>query len=297
MKKIYLAGPDVFLENAETAGDRLKEKCKKYGFIGLYPLDNKASSKSDIVFGNMKLIDECDIVLANCNVFRGKEMDSGTAFEIGYAAAKGKQILCYCADLRPQKDKFGEKNGRYITEDFGEPLNIMITENAKVFHSATDALAYAANCEKEQSKKIKFKESSDELIDKLITWSIFMSAVSKEGLELICDVENNTISITDPKSEILTYFLQDRHCKNLYEVNRYIDVYHSALADVNPLYDTLLHSEFMQSVLKQIDARQSLSFYNVAGNYLVNIPTEIVENWVRKVLDKVTLEKDNTDAA
>ena len=40
MKKIYLAGSDVFLENAQDEGDRLKKLCKEYGFEGYFPLDN-----------------------------------------------------------------------------------------------------------------------------------------------------------------------------------------------------------------------------------------------------------------
>lgn len=40
MKKIYIAGFDVFEPNSIEIGKKYVELCKKYGFIGLYPLDN-----------------------------------------------------------------------------------------------------------------------------------------------------------------------------------------------------------------------------------------------------------------
>lgn len=40
MKKIYIAGFDVFEANSIEIGKKYVELCKKYGFIGLYPLDN-----------------------------------------------------------------------------------------------------------------------------------------------------------------------------------------------------------------------------------------------------------------
>ena len=40
MQKIYLAGPEVFLANALEVGNAHKLLCKKYGYEGLFPLDN-----------------------------------------------------------------------------------------------------------------------------------------------------------------------------------------------------------------------------------------------------------------
>lgn len=40
MKKIYIAGFDVFEPNSIEIGKKYLEVYKKYGFIGLYPLDN-----------------------------------------------------------------------------------------------------------------------------------------------------------------------------------------------------------------------------------------------------------------
>ena len=72
MKKIYLAGPDVFLPEAKEIGDRLKNICRLCGFEGLYPLDNEKTVKEEIVRGDLELLDAADYVVANCNNFRGK---------------------------------------------------------------------------------------------------------------------------------------------------------------------------------------------------------------------------------
>lgn len=130
--KIYIAGPDVFEPDAVEIGKRYKAICEKYGHEGLYPLDNECDSSEDIYKGNIGLIDKADAVVANGNEFRG-EMDVGTAFEVGYAAAKDKKIIIYMDDTRSLVEKYGEKDekGR-ITEDFGKPLNLMLSEASDI---------------------------------------------------------------------------------------------------------------------------------------------------------------------
>ena len=130
--KIYIAGPDVFERDAVEIGRKYKAICEKYGHEGLYPLDNECDSSAEIYKGNISLIDEADAVVANGNEFRGV-MDVGTAFEVGYAAAKGKKICIYMDDTRSLIEKYGEKDekGR-ITEDFGKPLNLMLAEAAEI---------------------------------------------------------------------------------------------------------------------------------------------------------------------
>lgn len=130
--KIYIAGPDVFEKNAKEIGEKYKEICKKYGHTGLYPLDNECDSSGEIYLGNVALINESDAVVANGNEFRG-EMDVGTAFEVGYAAAKGKKICIYMDDIRSLVEKYGteDEQGRSV-EDFGYPLNLMLSESAEI---------------------------------------------------------------------------------------------------------------------------------------------------------------------
>ena len=130
--KIYIAGPDVFEKNAKEIGEKYKTICSVYGHTGLYPLDNECDSSAEIYKGNVALIDSADAVVANGNNFRG-EMDVGTAFEVGYAAAKGKKIVIYIDDTRTLIEKYGteDENGRFV-EDFGHPLNLMLAESSEI---------------------------------------------------------------------------------------------------------------------------------------------------------------------
>jgi|GEM_PF-2663063 nucleoside 2-deoxyribosyltransferase len=106
MEKIYLAGPDVFAPNAEELGKTKKDICSKYDCDAHFPLDNEFEDSKNldyaIVNANMKLIRECDIILANLNNFRGSKKhpacDSGTAWECGYAYGNRKIVIGYTSN-------------------------------------------------------------------------------------------------------------------------------------------------------------------------------------------------------
>ena len=150
VQKIYIAGPDVFEKDAIERGRRYRALCAQYGFEGLYPLDNevdfsvgKKEAARQIFEANRKMIDACDIVIANLNPFRGKESDSGTVWECGYAFAKGKTVYGYMSDTREYIERFDaeekrEENGRYYDmqeraiEDFSHPLNLMLACSVKI---------------------------------------------------------------------------------------------------------------------------------------------------------------------
>ncbi len=133
LKKIYIAGFDVFKDDAVSIGNKYKEICKSNGFIGLYPLDNQESNANKIFKGNIGLINESDIIVANLNDFRGQTMDDGTAFELGYAYASGKLLYGYLDDDRSMIEKIGYKDSDgYNTEDFDKPINLMISESTKI---------------------------------------------------------------------------------------------------------------------------------------------------------------------
>ena len=164
MLKIYLAGPDVFETDAIEQGKQLKSLCQQYGFEGLFPLDNEIAdggtpyeTAKTIREANIKLIESCDIVMANLNPFRGLEPDSGTVYEVGYAAALGKKVYAYASDLRPMVERVREKQmlaedaelcqeGKII-EDFGLSHNLMMLDLV-VADSAEPCLAHIAKSEK-----------------------------------------------------------------------------------------------------------------------------------------------------
>ncbi|RKP58529.1 nucleoside 2-deoxyribosyltransferase [Pararobbsia silviterrae] len=146
MESIYLAGFDVFRADAVERGAELKRLCARYGFEGLYPLDNAlpaglagSAAAHWIYEQNIALIRDADLVLANLNLFRGYEPDSGTAFEVGFAIALDKPVWAYIDDARPivdhvphRRDAHGiaiDSSG-FTVEDFGLPRNLMLARSA-----------------------------------------------------------------------------------------------------------------------------------------------------------------------
>ena len=145
-RKLYLAGPDVFRADAVAHGEALKALCARYGFEGLYPLDNALPKQlaepreqaAWIYRANIGLIERADAVLANLNFFRGAEPDSGTAFEVGYALALGKPVYAYLSDAGAYAERLarlapewlgehpGEDRDGWQLEGFGLPLNLML---------------------------------------------------------------------------------------------------------------------------------------------------------------------------
>ena len=106
--KIYLAGPEVFLPDADTIGERKKALCSHYGFEGLFPLDTQIAEQRSardtglmISEANETLIREADMVIANLTPFRGASADVGTVYELGLARGMGKTIHGYSNDPTP----------------------------------------------------------------------------------------------------------------------------------------------------------------------------------------------------
>jgi nucleoside 2-deoxyribosyltransferase len=142
--KIYLAGPDVFLPDPIAIGRRKADICARHGLSGLYPLDNavdlSAGDASLRIFkGNEAMMDAADAVIANLTPFRGPGADSGTVYELGYMAGRGKLCLAYSNDPSPYAERVARhgrvaksSDGRLIdhngltVEDFGWSDNLMM---------------------------------------------------------------------------------------------------------------------------------------------------------------------------
>ena len=160
MKKISIAGFDVFEPDSIEIGKKFVKLCEEYGFIGLYPLDNvidfnqeKNKIAQDIYKANVNLINQCDIVIANINAFRGKEADSGTIWECGYASALGKKVFGYMKKEQNYIDTFSKDETKLLNnvvvdldnrfiEDFDYPINLMIACSVEniVFGTFEDCL-------------------------------------------------------------------------------------------------------------------------------------------------------------
>jgi nucleoside 2-deoxyribosyltransferase len=108
-KRVYLAGPEVFLANAKKIGEKKKALCRKYGFKGVFPIDVEVDSegKSPREMGlcisgvNEELICSCEIVVANITPFRGPSADVGTIYEMGFAHGLGKKVYAYTNMAEP----------------------------------------------------------------------------------------------------------------------------------------------------------------------------------------------------
>jgi nucleoside 2-deoxyribosyltransferase len=135
---VYLAGFDVFRPDAIEHGRYLKALCAAQGMEGLYPFDNEvtpgltpAATARLICSMNIDMLHRCTAVLANLNVFRGLEPDSGTAFEVGMAVALGKPVWAYfypansLRELVPHDAQGFDAKG-FVVEDFGLPRNLML---------------------------------------------------------------------------------------------------------------------------------------------------------------------------
>ena len=151
---VYLAGPEVFFPDVEAVAARLKALCTVHGLIGLFPTDAErpaddgTSLARAIYQGNLALVDRSHAVIADISPFRGAGMDPGTAWEIGYAIARGLPVFAYSNDLRPYAERVGptgqgprgpiDADG-LLVEDFGLVENLMITESVVAVDSSAEA--------------------------------------------------------------------------------------------------------------------------------------------------------------
>ena len=101
-KKIYLAGPEVFLPNAREILDRKAALTRAAGFLPISPGDldiPPADTKKGFGFA-ISAVDEqmmlsADAIIANLTPFRGIAADTGTSFELGFMCALGKAAFAY----------------------------------------------------------------------------------------------------------------------------------------------------------------------------------------------------------
>jgi nucleoside 2-deoxyribosyltransferase len=174
--KLYLAGPEVFLPNALTYAEQQRALCEQYGFTPLHPVDNgptvgersvealarlyeavqlfrtdplrsfMALLSEDmrcamkIYLGNIAYVRACDIVVANCNAFRGTLVDDGTAYELGLGNGLGKPTYGYIDTALPAVQNVlkrypctilangvpVDQDGYLVVDDFGTAINLML---------------------------------------------------------------------------------------------------------------------------------------------------------------------------
>lgn len=160
--KVYFAGPDVFKPDAVEIGVKYVALAKQLGLEGLYPMDNQVdmtspTAASDIFHGNMAMLTSANFIVANLEPFRGPEPDSGTVWECAHGYTKGIPVFGYCqgdASMADRVRRYGPvvcRNGLFfdkdnlLIEDFGSPVNLMISQSLEllVIGTVEDALKAA----------------------------------------------------------------------------------------------------------------------------------------------------------
>jgi nucleoside 2-deoxyribosyltransferase len=113
-KRIYLAGPDVFLANAREIGDRKRVICTDHGLVGVFPSDEEGACDPTLPLREQGLaisrameraMQTCDAMVVNLTPFRGPSADVGSAYEMGFMRALGRPIFAYTNDNRPFLDR------------------------------------------------------------------------------------------------------------------------------------------------------------------------------------------------
>lgn len=162
--RVYLAGPDVFLADADEVLAAKRSICAEAGLEGVSPLDaeigplmdGSAEAARAIFAANRDAMRSCRFAIANLTPFRGVSVDAGTAFEVGFLAAHGAVVFGYTnepsayhlrvaghAPLNPAIA--AHAGGGWSVENFGLVDNLMLpfgiaeTGGVLVEHAVADA--------------------------------------------------------------------------------------------------------------------------------------------------------------
>ncbi|MGH6850144.1 MAG: nucleoside 2-deoxyribosyltransferase [Methylocella sp.] len=132
IKRVYIAGPEVCLPDAEEIGRRKKALCADYGFIGLFPDDIKVDCGRlgemayNIYRGHVEMIHSAHIGICNLTPFRGESADTDTAFALGMLVGLQKQVFGYSHMVEDFKGSPPKDESRVYssTEDL-EPFRLI----------------------------------------------------------------------------------------------------------------------------------------------------------------------------
>ena len=105
----YLAGPDVFLPEARAHAARKIEICARCGITGRAPLNSGVENLESmpperawraIFEADLRMMEECDVIIANLTPFRGASADAGTLVELGWFLGRGRPAFGYSNSAR-----------------------------------------------------------------------------------------------------------------------------------------------------------------------------------------------------
>ncbi len=102
--RVYLAGP-LFTQAEQDFNRKVRDFLVAQGHSVFVPQDEvvvpEVNQAIDVRQQCIRGLDSCEIVVA---ILDGPDVDSGTAFECGYAYAKGKKIFGLRTDFRRVSD-------------------------------------------------------------------------------------------------------------------------------------------------------------------------------------------------
>lgn len=138
--KAYLAGPDVFLSNAAAHAAAKLTLCEAYGLAGVAPFNPDLDTSLPpallwrrIYDDDLRMMRECDIIIANLTPFRGASADAGTSVELGWFLGAGKPCWGYSnaaeafvSRSEAQRAGIPDPLPDLDVEDFGLADNLMI---------------------------------------------------------------------------------------------------------------------------------------------------------------------------
>lgn len=160
--RVYLAGPEVFLADADEIFRAKKAICGALGLEGVSPFDNEVPRRGRsrrararaIYAGNAAAMRSCAAAIANLTPFRGVSMDAGTAFEVGFMVALDRVVFGYSNAPTVYRERVirlledsplltGHGDDDWSIEDFDLHENLMIPLGIEASGGAVVAGAHA----------------------------------------------------------------------------------------------------------------------------------------------------------
>ncbi len=153
IESIYFAGPDVFRSDVNDWRKHVIEICQAHGVLALLPCDTTETNAKAIRATNIQRLEEASAIIANLTPFRGVEVDTGTAFEVGYACALHKPIVGFATNLESLEARverlygpLAESRGAFSrrdrdgfgVEEFSLPTNLMIAAEIPIVAGDVD---------------------------------------------------------------------------------------------------------------------------------------------------------------
>jgi len=154
MTKIYLAGP-LFTMAEQSFNVELARFLERQGFEVWLPQEHepRRDTARAIFAMDVKALDWADIVVACVD---GPDPDSGTAWECGYAYAKGKPVICYRTDFRISGDTKGAPYNLMLSASATARIELPFRSTTRQFHQRVRAEIRKAT----RSKRIKSRRSA-----------------------------------------------------------------------------------------------------------------------------------------